>query len=164
MKYPRLPEELNLARKLMDQDIADIQKAYQQALPFPTRKELHRARKLGFELQSKTAWREEIAEMYGVSYTSIYIWTDEEQRHKLYSRNNKMWQQKYKNMTEAERKAHSKKNTQKQAAIYARYPVHKAWVSLKTAKNRNQSHYKGVPVKEIMSWNNPEKLLELYYK
>jgi len=35
MKYPRLPEKLDLRKKLMAQDIADIQQAFEDALPFP---------------------------------------------------------------------------------------------------------------------------------
>jgi len=84
MKYARLSKRLDRRKKLIAQDIADIQKAYQQALPFPTQNELRRAHKRGFELQGKTAWYKEIAEMYGVGISAIQRWANEEQRHKRY--------------------------------------------------------------------------------
>jgi len=81
MKYPRLPEKLDLRKKLMAQDIADIQQAYAEALPFPTRSEILRRRnlKLG-SVQSKTQWIHEIMEIYDVSFHTVYYWTHDEYR------------------------------------------------------------------------------------
>ena len=80
MKYPRLPENVDLRKKLMASDIADIQKAYEDALPFPTQSEVMKKRKMGIEVQSKTQWINEIMELYGVSYHTVYYWTNTEYR------------------------------------------------------------------------------------
>jgi len=80
MKYPRLPEKLDLRKKLMAQDIADIQQAYAEAMPFPTKSEVMKRRHAGLETLSESQWIAEIMEMYQVSYHTVYYWTHDEYR------------------------------------------------------------------------------------
>jgi len=140
LKYPRLPETLDRRKKLMEEDKASIRLAYKQAEPFPTRKELHQARKFfGIILQSKSDWRKERAEMYGVDVTTIRIWTDEQQRQKVLIRSRKILQQKYKNMTEAEKKTLYKKQYQFRTKCEDRYPAQREYKRIKNLKRYHLS-------------------------
>lgn len=85
MKYPKLPEELDLRKKLLAQDILDIRIAYEKAEPsFPkSLSELMKRRRLeGLGVQSETQWINEIAEMYEVSYATVYYWIKDDSRAK----------------------------------------------------------------------------------
>ena len=141
MKYPRLPEELDKRKKLLHIDIKDIQKAYNESLPFPTRSELDRVRKIGIDIQSETQWITEIAEIYSVGYSTVYYWTHSEHRAEK-----RMINAKRKNDTQEERERH-KLNKRKAAKRYPLQAIFKEFLSAKYEKRRNRHTYKGLSLK-----------------
>jgi len=138
MKYPRLPQELDKRKKLLDKDIKDIQKAYKQALPFPTRKELDSARKLGIDIQSEHQWINEIAEMYNVGYSTVYYWTHSEHRAEK-----RMIIAKRRHKTQYQRKL----NRLEAAKRYPLQDIFKELLSAKHDKRKNRHTFKGLSLK-----------------
>lgn len=94
-KYPKLTDKQDRRRKLMYKDIADIVQAYKQALPFPTRKEVARARRRGYELQSENQWLNEIAEMYDCKNSRIYVITRPKEWQEIMQARKRMAQAEY---------------------------------------------------------------------
>tara|TARA_R100000306_G_C4321530_1_gene115386 strand:+ start:47 stop:643 length:597 start_codon:yes stop_codon:yes gene_type:complete len=127
MKYPRLPEKLDKRKKLMEKDKEDIRLAYKQAQPFPTLKELHRARKLGLELQSRTDWYKEVAEMYSVNRHSIHHVTEPDYNERRRQADNEYKQEKYKRLDEHEKQALLPSKASWQSDRINKFPVQKEY-------------------------------------
>ena len=127
MKYPRLPEKLDKRKKLMEKDKEDIRLAYKQAQPFPTRKELHRARKLGLELQSRTDWYKEVAEMYSVSINRIHCVTEPDYHERQKSLQCEIGIKKYKNMNDVEKQALLLSRASRQLDRINRFPAQREY-------------------------------------
>ena len=89
MKYPKLTPDQDLRRKLMDEDIADIRQAYEDALPFPSKSEVLRALGTGHAMESEHRWMRDVAEMYGVSYSTISYYVNDEYHAKMLTKNAK---------------------------------------------------------------------------
>lgn len=149
MKYPRLPEGLDLRKKLMAQDIAAIQQAYAEASPFPTKSELMKRRLAGIETQSKTQWIREMMEMYQVSFHTVYYWTHDEYRASKMLKNAKAHNKA--DISPEDYKAHGEHRKKSRLLAFQRFPLQKDFHALTSAKSEKRSKrytYKGKPIED----------------
>ena len=81
MTYPRLPEDLDLRRRLTSSQIEEIRQRYADAQPFAARSEVGRAQRLEQPLPlSEHAFCTQMAEEFEVSHHTIYYWVKDEYR------------------------------------------------------------------------------------
>lgn len=78
--YPRLPETLDLRRKLLSSDIVAIRKEFETGAPYHNRAEIGRRMRIGLAWNSEAAMMRMLAAQYNVSYHTIYYWVKDEYR------------------------------------------------------------------------------------
>lgn len=150
MRYPRLPEELDLRKKLTAEDIVDIQQAYEDAAPFPSRSEVMKRRHLGLDTQSESQWIKEIMEMYDISYHTVYYWTHDEYRAAKMLKNAKAH-------SKADMKDYEDHRAKEIIGRAKRRKINSALVDYMAVQaamheKRSKRHsYKGIPLKEWMA-------------
>jgi len=147
MKYPKLHETSDLRKKLMAQDIADIRRAYEQALPFHTKSEIMKRRQSGLEVHSKAQWISQIMEMYQVSYHTIYYWTHDDYRAEKMIKNAKA-HSKENGIEDYER--HRAKESKRRVERWARNASLREWHYVTSARNEKRSNRKTVSGKPIV--------------
>ena len=150
MKYPKLPEELDLRKKLLSQDIKDIQQAYMSALPFPPQGELARARREDPSVQSKRQWILDIAQMYGVSAHTIYYWTHDDYRAMKMLKNAKAHSKANLEDYEAHRAAEIKGRARRMKTNPKLADYH-AVQSAKNERRSNRQTVKGTPLNDWLN-------------
>ena len=148
MKYPKLPPEQDLRRKLMDDEIEQIRQAYRDALPFPDKSEAARSRNLGYPLQTRTSWLQMMADMWDVSWGTIYYYVDDEYRAKMKAKNAKA-HSKAKDLKDYE--AHRAAEIKHRVERWKRNDDLREWhyrVSAKNEKRRPRYTVRGKPLDE----------------
>jgi len=133
MKYPRLPPELDLRRKLMPEDIDEI-------------REKHARLKAEGLTDRQTCIT--LARMYGVSPFTIYYWTHNEFRE--YKRRQNALAHSKLDMKDYVR--HRAREIQCRRERMRRYPLLKLWHAYVSAKNEKRCVRRtvhGVPLSEL---------------
>ena len=88
--YPRLPEELDLRKKLLAADIEVIRREFHERGPYHIRSEITRRVRKGLPWNSETQVMLDLAQRYGVSYHTIYYWVKDEYREYKRGQNTKV--------------------------------------------------------------------------
>ena len=136
--YPRLPEELDLRKKLLAADIKAIRKEFQERGPYHNKSEITRRWRLGLSWNSERKVMLELAWRYSVSYHTIYYWVKDSYR---------AWKR------EQNAKAHSKENMadyvehrateiKRRVERWRRYSPQWEWNARMSAKNEKRSKRK----------------------
>ena len=132
MKYPRLPAEDNLSRKLTDEQIEEIQKKYSRV----TKK------------MTSTAAMNTLAQQYGVSYATIYYWVKEKYRKWKRKRNVDYWNE-MKTKDYEKWYKHKKAEINRRKNRMIRNPKLKLWHETVSAKNEKRCKRKTIHGKKI---------------
>ena len=152
MKYPRLPEELDLRRKLLSKQIEEIRERYEEVKSsFARSAEVSRALKLGLPLpMSRTRWLIVIAGEYGVSRFQIWYWVNEEYRSK--KRDQSKHSGDKEKIGEVRYKLRMKRETTRKRARIHRYAPLVLWEGFQSAKHEKRHRrisVKGIPLNEL---------------
>lgn len=136
MKYPRLKDEDNLAKKLTTEDVTQIQEQYNMLI---------QTSKL-----SKTNIRNMLAQQYKVSYATIYYWTNDSYRTEKRKHDNTYWTE-MKNKDYDKWHQHKVREIQLRKERMKRNPDLKLWHEVTSAKNEKRVKRKTVKGKTLDS-------------
>lgn len=152
MNYPRLPENLDLRRKLLQSDIFSIREQFEARRPYHTKAEISRRRSLGLPWNSERQALLDLAGKYCVSYHSIYYWVKDGYRDRKRAYNAESHSKA--NLPDYE--AHRAKEIRNRAARFRRYKPQGEWHAVVSALNekrhtRHTVRGKALPVKSLSS-------------
>jgi hypothetical protein len=151
MKYPKLPESLDLRKKLMAQDIADIQRAYKEASPFPSQSECAKRRRLGLAVQSESQWITKMMEVYQVSYHTIYYWVRDDYREYKRGKNAKA----HSKADLKDYRKHVANELEYRRARWNRFPAQWDYHTVQSAKNEKRTNRYTVHGQTLEQWGEP---------
>ena len=146
VKYPTLPEEKDLRRKLMQKDIKEIQGDYKKYSPFPSKSEVMKRRSNGEEVMSESQWISGMSDTYGVSNHTIYYYIHDDYR-KYKKLVNAQAHSKSKDLEDYEK--HRNKENNRRVDRWNRHPKLREWHYIISAKNEKRGKRKTVLGKPI---------------
>jgi hypothetical protein len=126
MKYPRLPDELNLSKKLTSEQIQDLNNDFNN---------------LSSKFKSKRLLLNFLAKKYSVSYHTVYYWTNEKYRNEKRKKNSEYWN-KMKTLDYDKWYRHKKQEIARRRNRMDRNPDLKTWHNVVSAKNDKRSKRK----------------------
>ena len=135
VKYPSLPRELNRNYKLSDEDVQNLRREFEEKISgCVSKSEAAKARKFGTILPTKHSLLLELAEKYGVSYTTAYHWTHDEYRSDHNEKSKNLSRKRY----YADSKYRHRKMDQKASSRRYAWNVHlpsRIWAAIISARN-----------------------------
>ena len=133
MKYPRLKDKDNLAKKLSEKHIEELQETYQSEI------------QKGY---SPTSIRNKLAQHYNVSYSTIYYWTSDNYRKEKRIKNSQYWTN-MKSIDYDKWLEHKTKEIDRRRKRMKRNPELKLWHEVISAKNEKRVKRKTVKGKDL---------------
>jgi len=134
MKYPKLPDELNLSKKLTSEDIVEIREKYFQYIQNPR--------------LTQTFIINNLAKEYKVSYSTIYYWVKDKYRKEKREKDNKYWNN-IKKINYEKWYSHKKDELIRRRNRMNRNPELKLWHEVTSAKNEKRIKRKTVHKKKL---------------